>query len=226
MKRKKGIRILKYCLWALLGVALLVAGLLFGCNAIVERNAEGRLYTDVNDVPEYEVGLLLGTPPRTRIGRRINTFFIYRLDAAEELYKAGKVKTILISGDCNSLDGVNEVVCMRDSLMARGVPEDAIILDGKGFRTLDAVVRATKVYGYESYIVISQRFHNERSIYLAEHLGLDVNNLAGFNAEDAVSNMAMLTYVREYFARVKMLVDLLLGEKPQDAINIYKLENK
>lgn len=68
------------------------------------------------------MGLLLGTTPQARIGRITNQFFIYRIDAAEQLYKAGKIDQILISGDENSLDGVNETECMRDSLVARGVP--------------------------------------------------------------------------------------------------------
>ena len=189
--------------------------LVFTCNYLVCHNAEGRLFTEVDSVPQSEVGLLLGTTPQTRIGRRPNQFFKYRIDAAESLYKACKVKSILISGDENSLDGINEVECMRDSLVARGVPESAIILDGKGFRTLDAVVRATNVYDQHSYIVISQKFHNERAIYLAEHLGLDVEKLYGFNAADATSNMAIMTYIREYFARVKVFVDIITGKEPR-----------
>ena len=104
---------------------------------------------------------------------------------------------------------------MRDSLVARGVPGSAIVLDGKGFRTLDAVVRATNVYDQHSFIVISQKFHNERAIYLAEHLGLDVEKLYGFNAADATSNMAIMTYIREYFARVKVFVDIITGKEPR-----------
>ena len=189
--------------------------LVFTCNYLVCHNAEGRLFTEVDSVPQSEVGLLLGTTPQTRIGRRPNQFFKYRIDAAESLYKACKVKSILISGDENSLDGINEVECMRDSLVARGVPGSAIVLDGKGFRTLDAVVRATNVYDQHSYIVISQKFHNERAIYLAEHLGLDVEKLYGFNAADATSNMAIMTYIREYFARVKVFVDIITGKEPR-----------
>lgn len=191
-----------------------IFSLLFTCNYIVCHNSEGRLYTEIDSVSQSEVGLLLGTTPQTRIGRRPNQFFRYRIDAAEALYKAGKIKNILISGDENSLDGINEVESMRDSLVVRGVPVNAIILDGKGFRTLDAVVRATNVYDLHSYIVISQKFHNERALYLAEHLGLDVENLSGFNAADATSDMAIMTYIREYFARVKVFVDIFTGKKP------------
>ncbi len=104
---------------------------------------------------------------------------------------------------------------MRDSLIARGIPKTAFILDGKGYRTLGAIVRATKVYGRHSYIVISQKFHNERALYLAEHLGLDVHNLSGFNAADATSNMAIMTYLREYLARVKVYIDIISGKQPR-----------
>lgn len=204
----------KTCLYIFIGGVFAILLLMFTCNYLVCKNADGRLYSDVDSVPQSEVGLLLGTTPQTRIGRRPNQFFKFRIDAAEALYKEGKIKNILISGDENSLDGINEVECMRDSLVARGVPESAIVLDGKGFRTLDAVVRATNVYDQHSYIVISQKFHNERAIYLAEHLGLDVENLSGFNATDATSNMAIMTYIREYFARVKVFVDIITGKEP------------
>ena len=148
---------------------------------------------------------MLGTTPQTRIGGKPSQFFKFRIDATEQLYKSGKIKNILISGDENSLDGVNEVECMRDSLVARGINANDIILDGKGFRTIDSVARTIKVFNIKDFIVISQRFHNERTIYLAKHLGF---NIIGFNAADATSNMAIITYIREYFARVKMFIDI------------------
>ena len=155
------------------------------------------------------MGLLLGTTPQARIGRITNQFFIYRIDAAEQLYKAGKIDQILISGDENSLDGVNETKCMRDSLVARGILAKDIILDGKGYRTINSIINANKVYGLKSFTIISQKFHNERAIYQAEHLGLDVENIQAYNAKDPKSRRAYLTTIREYFARVKMFMDLI-----------------
>jgi len=93
-------------------------------------------------------------------------------------------------------------------LVARGVDAERIMLDGKGFRTLESVERAVEVYNAHSFVVISQRFHNERAIYLAEHLGLDVHGITGYNAADATSNMAILTYIREYPARIKVFGDI------------------
>ena len=203
---KKILRIFSYslCLFALLCICVL-----FVCNQIVVNNAEGKVFSDIDSIKYNKVGLLLGTTPQARITKVKNYFFIYRLDAAEQLYRAGKIEKILISGDEHSLDGINETECMRDSLIARGVPPSAIILDGKGYRTICSVVNANKVYGLKSFTIISQEFHNERAIYQAEHLGLDVENLQAYNAKMPKSRRAFLTTIREYFARVKMFWDLI-----------------
>lgn len=183
--------------------------LMLVCNHLVSCNAEGKTFSEIDSIGHNKVGLLLGTTPQTRLGHIKNYFFIYRIDAAEQLYKAGKIEKILISGDENSLDGINEPECMRDSLVARGVPPKDIVLDGKGYRTINSVVNANKVYGLKSFTIISQEFHNERAMYQAEHLELDVENLQAFNAKNPTSKRALMIYLREYFARVKMFWDLL-----------------
>ena len=179
------------------------------CNQFVVNNAKGKALSDIDSIKYNKVGLLLGTTPRARLTGVKKYFFIYRIDAAEQLYKAGKIEQILISGDENSLDGINEPECMRDSLVARGVSESAIIFDGKGYRTICSIVNAYKVYGLKSFTVISQQFHNERAIYQAEHLGLDIENIQAYNARMPKSRRAFLTTIREYFARVKLFWDLL-----------------
>lgn len=125
------------------------------CYQITKNHAKGLLYDCVESIPHNQVALLLGTTPQTRDGSGINMFFVYRLDAVELLFKAGKVDHILISGDENSLDGVNEPKCMKDSLVARGIPEGHIQLDGKGFRTINSIVRGNKTYGYDSFTIVS-----------------------------------------------------------------------
>ena len=195
-------------------ILLLLVGVILTCNQIVVNSTKEKVFNDINSIKSAEVGLLLGTTPQTRIGGRRNMFFKYRIDAAEDLYNAGKIKYILISGDENSLDGINEPECMKDSLVARGIPENMIFLDGKGFRTLDSVVRMSKVFGVRTFTIISQRFHNERALYLAEHLGLDVEDLQAYNAKEPTSAMSMMTYVREYLARVKMFFDIWTGKQP------------
>ena len=179
------------------------------CNHLVVNNAKGKAFSDIDSIKYNKVGLLLGTTPQSRLTKVTNYFFIYRIDAAEQLYKAGKIEKVLISGDENSLDGVNEPESMRDSLVTRGVSASDIILDGKGYRTICSVVNANKVYGLKSFTIISQKFHNERAIYQVEHLGLDVENIQAYNAKDPKSRRAYLTTIREYFARVKMFLDII-----------------
>lgn len=210
---KKATKIFLYAIGIILLMCIVV---MMVSNQIVVNNAKGKVFSDIDSIQHNKVGLLLGTTPQARIGRVTNYFFIYRIDAAEQLYKAGKIEKILISGDENSLDGVNEPECMRDSLVARGVPASAIILDGKGYRTICSVVNANKVYGLKSYTIISQKFHNERAIYQAEHLGLDVENIQAYNAKDPKSRRAYLTTIREYFARVKMFWDLLIDKRTKE----------
>lgn len=213
---KKTVRIV---VWIAGIVVVLCIALMLVCNQIVVKNAEGKTFSEIDCVKFNKVGLLLGAPPRARFDGITNYFFIYRIDAAEQLYKAGKIEQILISGDENSLDGVDETECMRDSLVARGIPASAIILDGKGYRTICSIINANKVYGLKNFTVISQKFHNERAIYQAEHLGLDVENIQAYNAKDPKSRRAYLTTIREYFARVKMFWDLFTFDKNKSYVN-------
>lgn len=204
----------KFIIYPLLLVITIIGITIFVCDALVVYHAKNKSYTHVKDIPSTEYGLLLGTTPQTRLGER-SDFFKFRIDATEELYKAQKIRRIVISGDEKSLDGVNEPESMRDSLVARGIPEQDIILDGKGFRTLDSVVRMSKVFGANSFTIISQQFHNERALYLATHLDLETKNVQTFHAQSPTTNFAFITYVREYLARVKMFIDIITKKEPQ-----------
>ena len=195
-------------MWLVAILTIACLALMLICNLLVVNNAKGKVFSDIDSIQYNKVGLLLGTTPQSRITKTTNYFFVYRIDAAEQLYKAGKIEKILISGDEHSLDGVNEPECMRDSLVARGVPASDIMLDGKGYRTLCSVVNANKVFGLKSFTIISQLFHNERAIYQAEHLGLDMENIQAYNAKNPQSTRALITYAREYLARVKMFWDI------------------
>ena len=195
--------------YTMFAIVIIVAFVIFSCNAIVVNHSNGKIYNSVDEIPETRYGMLLGTTPQSRFNGEINYFFQYRIEAAETLYKANKIQYLIISGDEESLDGINEPECMKDSLVARGIPEFAIILDGKGFRTIDSVVRLAEVFNVNSVTIISQQFHNERALFLAEELYLGINELQAFNAKSPMSKTALLTYVREYFARVKMFLDIL-----------------
>ena len=198
---------MKLILWIFLGVLLLTVLLVAICHFLVVHNASGRLYDDTDSIPHRPYGLLLGTSPKSRYSGQVNMFFKYRIDAAVALYKSGKVDTILVSGSAHSYEGVDETASMRDSLVSRGVPAEVIMTDGEGIRTIESVLRARDNFGIKSYTVISQRFHNERTLYLSDHLGL--HDTIAYNAVSPYTGWSFITYIREYLARVKMFLDII-----------------
>jgi SanA protein len=112
---------------------------------------------------------------------------------------------------------------MRDALLALGVPDSCIVLDYAGFRTLDSVVRCEEVFGEDSVTIISQEFHNQRAVFIANKSHLSA---IAFNAQEVNKNYSFRTRIREYFARVKCVLDIyLLGTSPKflgDKIKIGK----
>lgn len=189
---------------------LAVIGFILTADFLVKSNAKGRLYTDVNDIPKHKVGLLLGTAKYVAQGQ-VNLYYQYRIDAAVALYNAGKVEFILVSGD-NSTMSYNEPTQFKKDLIKRGIPEEKIFLDYAGFRTLDSVVRAKMVFGETEFIIISQQFHNERALYLADRKGI---NAIAFNARDVDKQSGIRVKFREYIARSKMFLDLTFGKQPK-----------
>lgn len=193
-----------------LGLLMIVAVFTIVANRKVEAAARDRIYECADSIPYNRVALLLGTNPLNRLGRP-NTYFKNRIDAAARLYHAGKVDFIIASGD-NHTKEYDEPTAMRDSLIAHGVPADRIILDFAGFRTLDSVVRAKEVFGCDSLTIISQPDHCARALYLAENNGIDAIAIAApLTAGRWVRTRLAL---REWLARDKMMLDLLLGKRP------------
>lgn len=213
-------RKIKIAVSSVLMLIIVCAGTSFICFSVVKNNAENRLYSDVKQIPHNKVGLLLGTAPVTPWGVH-NNYYDYRINAATELFKAGKIDYILVSGDNHSTD-YDEPTCMRDSLMVRGIPKDKIILDYAGFRTLDSVVRAKEIFGQDSITIISQQFHNERALYLAKHYEIEA---VAYNAKDVEYwKKKLKIHGREYLARVKMFIDLYTGKKPKFLGERIKIE--
>ncbi len=209
MRSKRLFRII-YIISVIAFVALLCLGFIWFANSRITAVAKNLTYNNIEDVPFNKVGLLLGTSKELRNGTP-NPFFDTRVEATAQLYKAGKIQCIVASGD-NSKTHYNEPQQMKDDLIALGVPDSVIYLDYAGFRTLDSVVRVKKIFGQKKFTVISQRFHNERAIYIAQHYNLSVT---GYNAEDIGGYNGRKVASRERFARVKVFVDFLVGKKPK-----------
>lgn len=194
------------CLFAIIALCFI----LFLCSAAIERATEGKTFGHIDGIPKNKVGLVLGTSNKL-VGGRSNPYYTNRINAAIALFKAGKIDYILVSGDNGSLY-YNEPIVFKRDLIKAGIPEERIFLDYAGFRTLDSVVRAKVVFGLDKVTIISQKFHNKRAIYLAQKKGLDA---IGFNAGDIAMKDGLKVRIREYFARVKVFIDLALNTQPK-----------
>lgn len=184
---------------ALLALVLAV----FYVNFYISNEARDRLYSSPSRVPAKEVGLVLGTSRFLSSGEP-NPYFENRLDAAAELYHNGRIHTIIASGDHRHAS-YNEPAAMRDALVVRQVPEEAIVMDYGGLSTLDSIARAKRVFGLDDITVISQKFHNERALYIASQYEI---RAIGYNAGGVPRLWGIRTVLREYFARVKAILDL------------------
>lgn len=194
------------------GVAMLLLGVGFiaWANFAAVYAGRGILFDKAEDLPGGKAGLVFGCD--AQVGGRENAYFRYRIEAAETLWKAGKLKFIIVSGD-NRSRYYNEPEKMRRALIKRGVPADRIVCDYAGLRTLDSVVRAKEVFGLNEVTFISQKFQNERAAYLAKANGMQID---GFNARDVAGQGGFQTKLREVGARVKMWLDIrVLSTKPK-----------
>jgi len=208
--------ILKITVYVIVGLILLLLLFSHFCNAYIGRFSRDFIHSSIEDIPQKRVALLLGTSKYLR-GGASNPYFAYRMSAAVRLFKEGKVEFLLASGD-NSKRSYNEPIIMKEDLVDAGIPAEAVYLDYAGFRTLDSIIRAQRVFGQHEFIIITQQFHNQRAVFIARALGMDAY---GYNAKDVTGRRGIKTRVREYFARVKAFIDIyifntqpkFLGEK-------------
>ncbi len=185
----------------------LIIGLVVLSNIWVLNSTQFQVFEEVGSLPENKVALVLGTSPILPNGRP-NLYFKSRIAAAAELYHAGKVEHFILSGD-NGTKIYNEPEAMQAALVKLDVPLEKLTLDYAGFRTLDSVVRCQKIFGQNSFTVISQKWHNHRAVFIANANGL---NAIAYNAPKVVNATRKATN-REYLARVKAVLDIYVFRK-------------
>lgn len=196
-------------LFYLVGIGFLVLLLTGAVNYFfISYHHRAQLYTRVEALPYRQVGLLLGTNKYLPSGK-INQYYQLRIQAAVELYHAHKVDYLIVSGD-NRRNSYNEPRQMKRDLIKAGIPAKHIQPDYAGFRTLDSVLRASVVFGQKHYTIISQRFHNERALFLAWAKG---QTPIAFNAKNPTTQGMRRVISREFFARIKALLDVLSNKQ-------------
>lgn len=196
----------KFALSAGISCAIVVATNMWMIGA-----TDARVCKNIDILPPRDVALVLGTGARLNNGKP-NWHFKVRVEAAAKLYQAGKVHHLLLSGD-NHIQGYDEPTEMKDALLKLGVPESAMTLDYAGFRTLDSVARAHAIFGLQKVTIVTEDFHAHRSVFLAEHSGVDA---VVFCAESLGAKWSARSKIREAGARVKAALDVyVLHTKPK-----------
>lgn len=202
-------------LYGLLGVgavALTIVLLSWFAERRLDHLAAPYMTDDPARIPVAEVALVLGAAPIGPEGGP-NRYFEYRLDAAAALWRSGKVKYLLVSGD-NRTENYDEPTAMRAGLMKRGVPAEAIYRDFAGLRTRDSVLRAASVFGQQRLIIVSQPFHLARAIFLAREEGIEA---WGFEAQDVSRAYSIFTTLRRYPSALRAYVDVWFDTPPRHA---------
>ncbi len=185
------------------------------------------IYKNIKDIPENRVGLVLGTSPVTKNGD-VSLFFTARMEATKKLYENKKIDYILVSGD-NKTTSYNEPKYMRNYLLKLDIDDEIIISDYAGRRTLDSVIRSSDIFQQDKITIISQKFHNQRAIFIARKNGIDA---IAFNAKYPYENnfenilTNTWTFLRELLARDLAIIDFLTNKKPTILGTNIEIKNK
>lgn len=198
---KTPLRITLFILMVITGSILIMVFI----NQWLIASTRSAIYTDINKVPINDVGLVLGTS-KVLPGGLLNLHFKYRIEAAAELYRQGKVKHLIVSGD-NHIKEYDEPTQMKQDLIELGVPAEDITPDYAGFRTLDSLARAKAIFGQTKLTVITDDFHAARSVFLGRAFNIDT---VAFCSKSIPYEYSANSRVREYSARVKAILDIYI----------------
>jgi SanA protein len=188
-------------------VAVALVALIVAAHITIYLATKSYIYNAVTEIPSAQAALIPGAAIFE--DGALSSIFLDRVDKAIELYKAGKVSKILVSGD-NSTVSYNEVNPVRLYLISQNIPDEDIFLDHAGFDTYSSMYRARDIFGVTSLIVSTQSFHLPRAVFIAHRLGMEAY---GVNAD--VGHMLFRNYIREVLANEKALLDLVLHRKPK-----------
>ena len=197
-------RFFKSALWlCLIGVLLVVA-----TNYFVKSKTENLIYTSEKDTPNTMVAIIFGAGIN---GNKPSKYLKDRLDAGILLYKTNKVAKILLSGD-NGQDEHDELTVMKLYCYENGVDTNKIYIDYAGFDSYSTMYRAKKIFKVDSAILVSQKYHLNRCIYIGNKLGI---KSCGFSANKGDYLGYKYVSFRECLAITKAVIDVWRGREPR-----------
>jgi SanA protein len=177
--------------------ALAAMAMAAGINFYMIIASRTKVARSTAQAPNAQVAIVLGA--RVFENGVLSDVVADRVDTAIELYRLGKVKKLLLTGD-HGQTTYDEVNAMRRYVLSNGIPSQDIFLDHAGFSTFDSMYRARDVFKVKDALVVTQRFHLARSVYTANSLGV---NATGIPADRHIYAKAMIFDIREALARIK-----------------------
>lgn len=200
---------MEFITFSIILIIVLIVLIIYACNELIIKKSKRKVFNSFTDIPFNKVGLVLGTAKYLAFGN-VNPFYRNRIRAAIELYRNKKIKYIIVSGDSNK-NNYNEPEQMQADLIKEGVEPSHIFMDNAGIRTYNSMLRLKKIFDQKEATIISQKFHNQRAIFIGIKMGLHV---IGYNALDVKGKAGYNVLIREKFARVKAILDILVEIKP------------
>ena len=190
--------------------------IVFGLESYIKKETSSLIYSEIKALPKTKTGIILGAS--VHADGKLSPILKDRVETAYELYKQNKIENFLISGDHRTND-YDEVNAIKNYLLKKGVPSTAITLDHSGFDTYDSMFRAKAVFNIEDAVVITQKFHLPRSIYIAKNLDA---NYKGFEAVPTAYTSSETIKRREQLANFKAIWELLIKQKPKSLENRFE----
>lgn len=191
-------------------VAVAISVVLININIV--KKSEKKIYENVNNIPKKQAVIVLGAYVR---GSSLSPILRDRVNSGIKVYKESKANKILLSGDHGRKD-YDEVNGMRKYIIENhpNIELEDIFTDHAGFDTYDTMYRAKEVFGVESAIIVTQEFHINRAVYIANELGIEAVGYS-VNEEKYLKKYRVKWKIREYISRVKAFGDVIMNSKPK-----------
>jgi len=186
-------------------ICVIGVGIIFVVNWYILKSTKGQIFYEQDKLPEKQTALLLGA--RVYSDGRLSHVMQDRAETAIEIYKLGKVRKILISGDHGTSE-YDEVNTIKDYLLRKGVKSEDVFTDHAGFDTYDSIYRARDIFEVDSMVIVTQKFHLPRAVYIANSLGVES---VGIVADKRIYIDKERSAIRESIARIKASLNVIFN---------------
>lgn len=187
-----------------------IIAIIWGVHSFIQESTASDIYSNINDLPSSNTVIVLGASVHS--DGKLSPILQDRVDMALKIFRSGKAKQFLLSGD-NRRNDYDEVTAMKNYLIERDVPENKIFTDPAGIDTYDSMYRSNFIFEVPDAVVVTQKFHLPRAIFIANSLGL---NYVGIPARSKHYNTQSSLIRREKLANIKAVWEILINQTPQN----------